>query len=264
LEFLIEYGYLLLFLLIFLDQVGLPLPSIPIILAAGALAGQGEMSFPLVVAVTVVACVPADLIWYYLGRHRGGKVLSLLCSISLEPDSCVRRTEESFEKLGPLSLVIAKFVPGLQTVAPPMAGLSGMPLTRFLFLDTTGAALWAGAAAYVGYLFSNQLSTIATRFAELGGLAAAIVIAALALFILVKVIQRQRFLRSLRMRMLAPREVKDKLSAGESVYIIDLRHQLDFNAMPYTVPGAIRMPFEQIDEHHETIPRDRDIVLYCS
>jgi len=123
-DFLIEYGYLLLFLVIFLDQIGLPLPSLPVILAAGALAGSGEMNVWLVVLVTFLACVPADFCWYQLGRTRGGKVLTLLCSISLEPDYCVRRTELSFEKLGPFSLVIAKFVPGLQTIAPPMAGLT--------------------------------------------------------------------------------------------------------------------------------------------
>jgi membrane protein DedA with SNARE-associated domain/rhodanese-related sulfurtransferase len=263
-QFLIDYGYLLLFALIFLDQLGLPLPSIPVVLAAGALAGSGEMNLGLVVAITVLACVPADFAWYSLGRARGGKVLNLLCSISLEPDYCVNRTEASFERFGSYTLAVAKFVPGLATIAPPMAGLTGMPLTRFLLLDTLGAAIWAALTAYVGFLFSEQLVEIATRFAELGGVAAALLIGLAAAFLAFKFWQRQQFLRTLRMRQLHPREVNAKLESGEPVYVVDLRHNLDFKALPYKVPGALRVPMEEIDRHHEAIPRDRDIVLYCS
>ncbi len=263
-EFLVDYGYLLLFLLVFLDQAGLPLPSIPVILAAGALVGLGEMNFLAVVLITMVACVPADFIWYYLGKHRGGKVLTILCSISLEPDYCVKRTEVSFERLGPLSLLIAKFVPGLQTIAPPMAGLTQMSTTKFLVLDTLGAFFWSGVVVWIGYLFSEQLTEIARRFAELGGLAAGILIGAIVLFIVAKVIQRRLFLSSLRTRMIEPSQVNERIESGDPPYVIDLRHRLDFNALPHTVPNAVRVPMENIDEHHETIPRDRDIVLYCS
>lgn len=263
-QFLIEYGYIVLFVLIFLDQIGLPLPSIPVVLGAGALAGTGDMNIALVVGLTVVACVPADLFWYYLGRSRGGKVLTILCTISLEPDYCVRRTELSFEKLGPFSLVIAKFIPGLQTIAPPMAGLTKMSMARFLALDVLGAVIWAVVLATVGFLFADQLVEIATRFAELGGWALAIVIGLLIVFVAVKIVQRQLFLSSLRTRMLQPEEVNEKLEAGEQPYIIDLRHRLDFNALPYVIPNSVRIPMEHIDEHHEHIPRDRDIVLYCS
>ncbi|MCZ6828894.1 MAG: VTT domain-containing protein [Gammaproteobacteria bacterium] len=263
-QFLIEYGYILLFLLIFLDQAGLPLPSLPGILAAGALAGSGEMNLPGVILVAVLACVPADFVWYYLGRTRGGKVLTTICNISLEPDYCVQRTERSFEQLGSYALLVAKFVPGLQTIAPPMAGLTGMPVLRFLTLDTAGAALWAAVVAWLGFLFSSQLTEIAVRFVELGGLAAGILVGALVLFAIIKWLQRRAFVRSLRMRTLEPGEVHEKLQAGEPVYLIDLRHRLDFNAFPYSVPGAVRVPMEHIDEHHDFIPRDRDIVLYCS
>ena len=263
-QFLIEYGYLLLFVLIFLDQLGFPLPSIPIVLAAGALAGLGEMNFSLVVIITVLACVPADFAWYYLGRIRGGKVLNLLCTISLEPDYCVHRTEMSFERFGAYSLVVAKFVPGLTTIAPPMAGLTGMPVPRFLVLNTIGATIWAGFFAYVGFLFSDQLVDVARRFAELGGLAVVTLIALFAAFIAVKFWQRQLFLRTLRTRQLHPREVHDKLQSGETMHVIDLRHRHDFNALPHKVPGALRVPMEDIEKHHGAIPRDRDIVVYCS
>ena len=263
-QFLTEYGYLLLFALIFLDQLGFPLPSIPIVLAAGALAGTGEMNLTLVVLITVLACVPADFAWFYLGRIRGGKVLNLLCSISLEPDYCVNKTEASFERFGSYTLAVAKFVPGLTTIAPPMAGLTGMSITRFLVLNTLGATIWAVVFAYIGFVFSHQLVDVAKRFVELGGVAAAILIALFAVFLAVKIWQRKLFLRTLRMRQLHPRDVNAKLESGESVYVIDLRHHHDFNALPYKVPGALRVPMEDIEEHHEAIPRDRDIVVYCS
>ena len=263
-QFMIEYGYIVLFLFIFLDQIGLPLPSMPVILGAGALAGTGDMNAYLVILVAVIACVPADFCWYYLGRSRGGKVLTIICSISLEPDYCIRRTELSFEKLGAFSLVVAKFVPGLQTIAPPMAGLTQMPTMRFLGLDILGALLWACVLTWVGYLFSHQLTEIVTRFADLGGLAASLVVGAFALFIVVKMVQRRLFLSSLRTRMIDPAEVNRLVANDESVYIIDLRHRLDFNALPYTVPNAVRVPMESIEEHHDLIPRDKDIVLYCS
>ncbi len=263
-QFLIDYGYLVLFLFIFLDQVGLPLPSIAVILAAGALAGTGEINAYLAVLVVVLACVPADLFWFYLGKTRGGKVLNLLCSISLEPDYCVRRTEVSFERIGSFSLIIAKFVPGLQTIAPPMAGFTQMSTFRFLVLDVLGATLWASVLTYIGFLFSAALTDIAARFVSLGIIATFIIIGLFATFIGYKFVQRQFFLRSLRMRMLQPEEVNQKLVAGDSLYIIDLRHRLDFNALPYTIPGAVRVPMEKIGEHHRLIPRDRDIVLYCS
>ncbi|MFT5134817.1 MAG: membrane protein DedA with SNARE-associated domain [Gammaproteobacteria bacterium] len=263
-QFLIDYGYFVLFLLIFLDQIGLPLPSVPVVLASGALSGMDEMNAYLAVLITVLACLPADSFWYYLGRTKGGKVLSILCSISLEPDHCVRRTEISFERLGFFSIIIAKFIPGLQTIAPPMAGLTQMSVWRFLALDVLGATLWASVLVYVGYLFSNELADIAGRFSELGVIAALMVAGTLILFILAKLTQRQLFLKSLRTRMVEPTEVKDKLDAGDSPFIIDLRHRLDFNAVPHTLPNAHRIPMEHINKFHEEIPRDRDIVLYCS
>ncbi|MEO2173147.1 MAG: VTT domain-containing protein [bacterium] len=208
--------------------------------------------------------MPADFLWYHLGRTRGGKVLTILCSISLEPDYCVKRTEMSFEKLGSLSLVVAKFVPGLQTIAPPVAGLTHMPAVKFLTLDLLGATIWAVVVAAIGFLFADELTAMATTFAELGGMALVIVLVLLAALITIKITQRQLFLSSLRTRMMQPREVVEKLKAGQPVYIIDLRHRLDFNALPYAIPNAVRIPMEHIDDHYEHMPKDQDIVLYCS
>jgi membrane protein DedA with SNARE-associated domain len=263
-QFLIQYGYVLLFLWILLDQAGLPLPSIPVLLAAGALCGNNQLDFWLVVSVSIAASVPVDYMWYYMGRARGGKVLTLLCSISLEPDYCVRNTAEYFDRFGQFSLLIAKFIPGLQTIAPPMAGFTKMPISRFLILDILGAAFWSGSVVLLGLIFHQQLEVVALQFAELGGWAVAILLLGFGIYLTVKIVQRQLFLRTLRTRRMGPTEAYEMLNSDTGAHIIDLRHRLDVDAMPVTLPSATRIPMEFIDDHYEKIPKDKDIILYCS
>src|SRR5262245_30057163 len=144
LDFVLQHGYVLLVGWVFAEQIGLPLPSIPLLLAAGALAGSHRMNIFAALGCTIVGSVSADLIWFYLGKLRGIRVLQLICKISLEPDSCVRKTEGVFSKQGAKSLLVAKFVPGLSTVAPPMAGVFHMRLRRFVLFDTLGTIFWGG------------------------------------------------------------------------------------------------------------------------
>src|SRR5277367_2879939 len=139
LEFLIRHGYLVLLVWVFVEQAGMPVPSLPLLLAAGALSGIHKMNFFVALGACIVGAVIADSMWYQLGKHKGVKVIQLLCRISLEPDSCVRRTQGVFEKQGAKSLLIAKFVPGLNAVATPMAGIFHMRLRRFLIFDSLGA-----------------------------------------------------------------------------------------------------------------------------
>ena len=155
LAFLIEHGYFVIFVWVSLDQAGLPLPAIPVLLTAGVLVGMGEMALVPVILLTILASVPIDLFWFWLGRLRGARVLQLLCMLSLEPDYCVRNTESVFKRLGPVSLVVGKFVPGLQTLAPPMSGLTGISILTFLFMDILGALLWAGIFVGLGMYFLN-------------------------------------------------------------------------------------------------------------
>ena len=138
-EFLVHHGYSVLFLWVLGEQAGLPIPSAPVLLAAGALAGTGRMNLPIVVATALIAATICDTLWYILGRQRGSAVLRFICRISLEPDSCVRRTRVSFERRGAWALVIAKFVPGLSAMTAPLAGTSRMPWQRFAFYDAIGA-----------------------------------------------------------------------------------------------------------------------------
>ena len=264
LDFLVSYGYLVIFIWVLLDQAGLPLPAMPLMLAAGVLVGGGQLSLWLVLLAALVASVPIDFFWYALGKARGGKVLNLLCTISLEPDYCVRNTEATFDKLGPFSLIVAKFVPGLQTLAPPMAGLTGMSVRRFLLLDTTGTLLWSGTFVLFGMAFHDQLETAAAAIGEFGFWAGFVLAAIVALYIGSKFVQRQLFLRTLKMRRLAPEEVYEMLEHDKGTHVIDLRHSYDFDLLPETIPSAVRVPMEAIDRHAHRIPKDSDVILYCS
>lgn len=264
LDFLLRHGYLVLLGWVFGEQLGLPIPSIPMMLAAGALAGSGRMSLWTALILAISAAMLADYIWYYLGRVRGIKVLHLLCKISLEPDSCVRRTEGVFAKQGARSLLFAKFVPGLNTVAPPLAGIFHMRTRRFLLFDLMGSVLWAGTFLILGYAFSGQIERVAERLVALGSGLVVLVVGALASYITWKFIGRQRFLRELRIGRITPAELKEKIDAGEQVVIVDLRHSLDFEADPETIPGAFRMDAKELEEKNDRLPRDREVVLYCT
>ena len=210
LQFLVKHGYLVLFAWVFAEQIGLPLPSLPLLLAAGALAGTGRLKVTAVVGLPVVAAMISDVLWYELGRRRGVQVLQFLCRISLEPDSCVRRTESTFERQGARSLVLAKFIPGLSTAAPPLAGIFGMRLDRFLLFDALGTLLWVGVFVGLGFACSNQLERVADRALTFGSWLLAILVGALAAYIGWKFIRRQRFLHALRIARITPEELKQK------------------------------------------------------
>jgi membrane protein DedA with SNARE-associated domain len=265
LQSLIRYGYVLLVAFVFAEQVGLPVPAVPILLGVGALAGAGRMSLALALGAVLAASLPPDLVWYELGRRRGGRVLGLLCRISLEPDSCVRRAENLFIRSGRKALVVAKFFPGLSTIAPPLAGMVGVGRGQFIALDTMGAIVWAGAWMGLGYVFSDALELVAARAAYLGNHVLLIAGVALASYIALKYLQRQRFLRSLRIARITPDELKRRLDAGDGdLVIIDTRSALEVTTTPYAIRGAMWIAAEEIDQRRDEVPRDREIVLYCT
>ena len=264
LEFLLRHGYVVLLGWVFAEQIGLPIPSVPILLAAGALAGTGHLSFFASLFISMIAAVAADSVWYQLGRLKGIKILRLLCRISLEPDSCVRRTEGVFSKQGARSLLFAKFLPGLSTVAPPLAGIFHMRPRRFLLFDALGTLLWSGTFLVLGYIFSGQIERIAEHLASLGGWLLVLILGAFASYIAWKFIARQRFLRQLRISRISVEELKLKIDSGEDLVIVDLRHSLDFEAEPETIPGAFRMDAKELQEKNDRLPRDREVILYCT
>jgi membrane protein DedA with SNARE-associated domain len=264
LEFLIKHGYVVLLAWVFAEQLGLPIPSLPVVLAAGALSGTGQLSFWSSFFFVTIAALSADSIWYMLGRRKGIRILQILCKISLEPDSCVRRTEGIFSKQGARSLLLAKFIPGLSTVAPPLAGIFHMRARKFLLYDGVGSMIWGGSILGTGYIFSEQIEHIAERAAKLGSGLAVLIIGILAAYIAWKFVARQKFLRELRIARITPEELKLEIDSGVELVIVDLRHSMDFEADPETIPGAFRMDAAELEEKNDRLPRDREVILYCT
>ncbi len=264
LEFLIRHGYLVLLGWVFAEQIGLPVPSLPLLLAAGALAGSGQLSFWTSLALVTLSALSADSIWYALGKTRGIRILQFLCKISLEPDSCVRRTEGIFSRQGARSLLVAKFIPGLGAVAPPLAGVFHMRVRKFLVYDGFGSLLWGLSLLGAGYVFSAQIERIAEQAARLGGWLAVLLIACLSAYLVWKFVGRQKFLHELRIARITPEELKAKLDAGEELAIVDLRHSMDFEADPEKIPGAFRIDAQELEAKTDTLPHDREVILYCT
>jgi membrane protein DedA with SNARE-associated domain/rhodanese-related sulfurtransferase len=263
-QFFINHGLTFIFVAVFLEQMGLPLPAFPWLLAAGALAFDGKMSFSVVLFLTVFACLIADFFWFYLGLFQGGRVLGLLCRISLEPDTCVRRTMNVFTRYGLRGILIAKFVPGLSTVVPPLAGMSNVKPDQFLLFDGLGSLFYCGSFMLVGYFFSHQITQIGAAVAHFGGSAFTVVAAVAILYIAYKYWQRQRLLHELRARRITAAELFQKVEAGENPVILDLRSREELVQNPTMIQGAIHIDFSELEKHRDRLPRDRDIVLYCS
>jgi membrane protein DedA with SNARE-associated domain len=252
-QFLIDHGYAVLFAWVLLEQGGLPIPAVPFLLHLG-----------LILGTALIASLLSDVSWYGLGRRRGMGILHLLCRISLEPDSCVRQTEHLFSRRGSSALLVAKFIPGLSTVAPPLAGITRMPVVRFILFDGLGALIWIGIFVALGVLFGEQLEGLAAMLATMGAWLLAILVGGLGAYLLWKFLARQLFLRRLRVARISPEELMQKLESREEVVIVDLRHPLDFDADPVVIPGAVRWDAGDLDQGRLTLPRDREVILYCS
>jgi len=264
LEFLVRHGAMVLFAAVFVEQLGAPLPALPWLLAAGALSVTGKMNWAVALAAATLGSLLADVIWFYLGRYRGQRVLRLLCIISLEPDSCVRRTENLYTRYGMIGVVLAKFVPGLSTLVPPLAGNAGVSTARFVFFDGLGSLLYVGSFFLVGALFSHQLEQIISALSGLGRGALGLVIGLAALYVGFKYFQRQRLLSELRMARISVDELYQKQEAGENPFVLDLRSQLELERDPLLIRGALHMTMDEVPRRHQDIPRDRDVILYCS
>lgn len=264
LSFLIEHGYQVVFLVVLAEQIGLPVPSVVVLMAAGALAGEGRLRLEPLLGLSFAATLAGDLFWYELGRRKGLPVLSLLCRISLEPDSCVRKTENVFARHGAATLLIAKFVPGLNTAAPPLSGMFRMRLRKFLLFDGLGAVFWVATFLLAGFLFSRQLEKAVVWLERFGTGLGLFVVLGLCGWIGWKWYVRTVTIRRLRVARIEPQALKEKIDAGHPLFIVDLRHHLDFQANPLILPGALHLTPEELQQRHLEIPRDREIILYCS
>ena len=265
LRFLSHYGYVVVFAWVLAEQLGLPVPATPLLLAAGALAGHGSFHLASALVVAVGACLFADLFWFYVGRKGGGKVLKLICRVSLEPDSCVRRTSTTIGKHGPKSLLVTKFIPGMNAVAAPLAGSGGISLVRFVVFDGLGALLWSATFLGIGYLFREQLEVVAERLGQFSWLLLILLLIVIPVaYILYKHKARQKFIRDLWTDRIMPDDLNAKIAAGDPVTVVDLRHPLDFLPDPRVIPHALRILPEELESRYQEIPGDHEVVLYCT
>ena len=261
---LLLYGYVLLFAWVLVEQLGIPLPATPVLLAAGALSVEGQISFPLAFFAALSAALISDVTWYTIGRRYGHHVLRILCKLSLEPTTCVRRTQVSFGRRRAITLMTAKFIPGLAMLAPPIAGQNGMAFVPFFLFDGIGASLWVGTLLLIGRFFGDALKRDPRLLNWAGQFSGALLVLGIIGFFVARILRRRLVLKKLAAARLDPEELKRQLDAGEKVYIVDLRHPLELLPEPYTLPGALHFSPESLAERHNEIPRDRDIVLFCT
>lgn len=269
LAFFIHYAYLILFLWVLVEQLGVPVPSIPVLLTAGTLTATHEVNHIYALVAVLAACMVSDSMWYWLGRRYGGGVLRLLCRFSFEASTCVSKTEGYFSRRGPATLLLSKFIPGLSTVAPPIAGQIGMPYGRFLVWDLGGSILWAETFLLAGRFFGDVAQKSARFFHWLGHFAFAIFLLMVLGIMAYRFLKQRKFLQQVRDMRLEPAELKEMMDMAEQQgnnppFIVDLRHPLDYLPDPRVLPGALRIGPNEIRQHSEIIPRDRDVVLYCT
>ncbi len=261
---LLTYGYMLLFAWVLVEQLGIPLPAAPVLLAAGALSAENEMSFPLALLAALIGSLMADSSWFLVGRRYGRHMTRFLCKLSLEPTSCVRRTQDSIGRRRAVTVVIAKFVPGLSLLAAPVAGQNGMSLGSFLFFDIIGVTLWVGALLTAGRFFGDLLRRSQNLLDLAGRFSGVLLFLGILGFLVGRVIRRRMIIKKLVAARLEPEELKRQIDAGEPVYIVDLRHPRDLVSDPFTLAGALLFSPDTLTARHHEIPRDRDVVLFCN
>lgn len=263
-DFVLRHGYGLMFVAVLIEQLGAPVPAVPVLLAMGGLAGLGYYSLPTALFLALIAALAADLLWFELGRRRGDSILALLCRLSLEPDTCVSSTSRTFERWGPATLLIAKFIPGISTVAPPLAGSAGISRLRFILFDTAGSILWAGAALGTGFLLRREVA-IAADWLSRFGLGMLITAGSpLAAWIFYKLWQRERAMRLFRIGRIHPDELKQRLDDGELTWIIDLRSPRSIQRTGGRIPGARLLHESEVSQHLRDLPEGAHLVFYCS
>jgi membrane protein DedA with SNARE-associated domain len=261
----LRYGIPLVFANVFLEQIGAPIPAVPTLVIAGALARNGRLSSTHVMVAAVIASLIADWIWFLLGRRYGWRILRTLCRISLSPDSCVRDTEANFERWGMKSLLFAKFIPGFSTIAPPLAGAVGASTLTFLIFDGIGAVLWAGTAVALGRAFHRAIGLALQRLESLGGWAVVFLLSALALLIAVKWWQRMRFIKQLRVARVTVGELKAMLENGGAPVILDVRAAGARQRQPQRIPTAIvANDPDEIEQRLGDVAPSTEIILYCT
>ena len=259
-----QHGVLLVFASTFAARLGLPVPAAPVLVMAGALGMAGAPAQIAVIAGAIVANLLGDAVWFIAGRRYGYRVMRVLCRLSLSPDSCVRQSENFIARWGGGALVAAKFVPGVSTIAAPMAGALGMSTARFLAFDAVGAALWTSVFLALGIVFSRQLQALLETLANVGLLTGGVALALFAVYLGVRWVRRRGVLLALAMPRLSVAELRAMLDAGAMPTVVDVRSATSVRLDPRRVPGAIAIELREIGRRAGELRKDFAVVLYCN
>jgi membrane protein DedA with SNARE-associated domain/rhodanese-related sulfurtransferase len=257
-----HYGVVVVGINVLLQQLGLPIPAVPTMMVAGALAAGGRLDGAGAFAICVAASLTADMVWFAAGRRFGYPVLRFLCRVSLSPDTCVRQTEGIFERWGFFSVVVSKFVPGFSTVAPPIAGALRMRVSSFMLASLASAALWVGTYMGIGYVFWRQIDLALAWMSDNLGKAALAVGIALGLYIAYKAWQRWRMSRYVDSARITIDELRVQLDDEIRPVVIDIGSKLAQQSRA-RIPGALLLDLDGVASVND-LPSDRDIVVYCA
>jgi len=261
---LAQYGLLLVFANVLLAQLGVPLPAVPMLIVAGAFVVQGEFSFASLIGVAITASLIGDIPWYIAGRRYGYRVLRTLCRIAIEPDSCVKQTENIFERWGPRSLIVAKYIPGFATVAPPLAGAMRLEFWRFMGFSALAALLWAVLPITGGMLFSAEIEKLLAWLERMGSGALLVIAAAIALYAGVKLIQRHLMIRFLRSVRITVADLISMMEKKTPLVVLDVRSETARRLDPRRIPGAIAVSIASPEDFLDPDKVDHEMVVYCS
>jgi membrane protein DedA with SNARE-associated domain len=266
LRIMAQHGYALTFALLLAEAAGLPIPAAIALVTAGAAIASHTLWAPGIVVAAVVGLLLGDCAQFWLGRYSGWALLGFLCRLSMNPETCILRSAESFYKRGKLTLVIAKFVPGVNTMAAPLAGSMKMRFAQFLRLDFAGALLYTATYLSVGYVSRDFLAAVLTGFHAAGRAMEAVIIAALLIYTVYRIVQFLKYKKYRIMPRVQARELAARLAAGEGdrVLIVDVRSHGYYDIGAERIKGSIRIEPNNLDEEIKNLPKDKDIYLYCT
>ncbi len=261
---LTHYGLLIVFVNVLVAQLGFPIPAVPVLIAAGALAVDGTLAVSEVLAVAVTTAVAADTLWFAAGRAYSRRAKALLCCLSAHAGAFFYRTETRFERWGSLVLLTAKFIPGLSTLAPPLAASAGFSWGRFLVLDAVGAALWAGVAVGAGMTLHAPIEDVLLHLNVAQTAAPGLLSILLATYIGYRTLERRRFSNSLRAVRVTPGELRHMRRAREPAVIVDLRPLSARYEDPRSIPGAIALNLVDLPDGLDPLPKTSTVIFYCA
>ncbi len=255
------HGSFVVLLASFLESVGLPVPTFAFLIIAGCLVPEGAVSFPAALLSAVTASLTANAVWFLLGRWKGSAVLSFFCRLSLNPDACVEGTERRFRARKTITILTARFIPGLTVLAPPLAGVMGMPFWSYTLLNLLGALLWASLGLGCGLLFGLE---ILLRFQGIQNALAFLLLLMIAGYILHRVLYRRYLVRRYSIPRMNPADLNTLLSTAEPPLVVDLRNANAFASSIAKIPGAVRVPPAELEQHLPLLPKGKRIIIYCT